>query len=188
MTPALEVRDVRPHEHGPLGRLMVNVYANLEGFPSPDEQPAYYEMLANIGRFAEKKDTQVLVALSTTGAVVGGVVYFGDMAVYGSGGTATSETNASGIRLLGVDPAARGQGVGKALTKACLQLARARGHDQVILHTTQAMKVAWTMYEKLGFERSSDLDFLQERLPVFGFRLRWTDEAAQADGDRGSVR
>jgi hypothetical protein len=34
------------------------------------------------------------------------------------------------------------------------------------------MKVAWRMYEALGFERSPDLDFLQGELPVFGFRLK----------------
>jgi hypothetical protein len=41
----------------------------------------------------------------------------------------------------------------------------------MVLHTTQAMQVAWAMYEKLGFTRSEDLDFEQEGLPVFGFRL-----------------
>ena len=151
---------------------MINVYSGLDGFPTPIEQPGYYEMLANIGSFNEEKDTKVLVALSVAGKLVGGVVYFGDMARYGSGGTATSEKNASGIRLLGVDPESRGAGVGKALTNACLQQARDSGHSQVILHTTQAMQVAWELYLKLGFERSPDLDFTQEELPVFGFRLR----------------
>jgi hypothetical protein len=33
------------------------------------------------------------------------------------------------------------------------------------------MSVAWQMYEKAGFERSPDLDFMQGELPVFGFRL-----------------
>ena len=63
-------------------------------------------------------------------------------------------------------------GAGRALTNACILLARAKGHSQVVLHTTQAMQVAWGLYESLGFERSKDLDFMQERLPVFGFRLK----------------
>jgi len=33
------------------------------------------------------------------------------------------------------------------------------------------MKIAWQMYEGIGFERSEDLDFMQGNLPVFGFRL-----------------
>ena len=42
---------------------------------------------------------------------------------------------------------------------------------QVIIHTTKAMKVVWRMYEHLGFKRSPDLDFMQEELQAFGFRL-----------------
>ncbi|WP_257313234.1 GNAT family N-acetyltransferase [Geothrix fuzhouensis] len=167
----LTIRDLRPNEFDALGRLLVEVYASLDGFPTPEEQPRYYELLANIGRFTEKWDARVLVALSAEGELMGGVVYFGDMAEYGSGGTATTVKDASGIRLLGVSPKFRALGVGKELTKACIQLAQEKGHAQVILHTTQAMQIAWGLYERLGFERSEDLDFLQGELPVYGFRL-----------------
>ena len=172
MTQQLTIRDLRQSEFDVLGQLMVEVYSNLEGFPTPDEQPRYYELLANIGRFTEKKDTRVLVAITAEGELVGGVVYFGDMAEYGSGGTATTIKDASGIRLLGVSPKSRNLGVGKALANACIELAREKGHSRVVLHTTQAMQVAWGLYERLGFARSEDLDFSQEGLPVFGFRLR----------------
>lgn len=171
-TQDLFIRDLAPAEHETLGRLMVSVYAALEGFPKPQEQPRYYEMLANIGRFTERRETRVLVASMPDGALAGGVVYFGDMAEYGSGGTATRLKNASGIRLLAVDPQFRGLGVGRALANACINLAREKGHAEVVLHTTQAMQVAWKMYEKLGFRRAAELDFLQGELPVFGFRLR----------------
>ncbi|HEY3400918.1 MAG TPA: GNAT family N-acetyltransferase [Geothrix sp.] len=172
MATPLTIRDLRPSEFEALGRLLVEVYSHLEGFPTPEEQPRYYELLANIGRFTEKRDARVLVAVSAEEELIGGVVYFGDMAEYGSGGTATTVKNASGIRLLGVDPRFRGLGAGKALTKACIELAEAKGHAQVVLHTTQAMRTAWGLYERLGFERSLDLDFTQGDLAVFGFRLR----------------
>ena len=172
MTANLCIRDVRRDEFGELGRLMTEVYSGLEGFPTPHEQPHYYDMLADIGRFTERKGARVLVAASTDGELMGGVVYFADMAQYGAGGSATLEHNASGIRLLGVGERFRGMGVGKALTSACIRLARDNGHAQVILHTTQAMKAAWQLYERMGFVRSEDLDFMQEKLPVFGFRLR----------------
>jgi len=159
---ALTIREVRDEEAEALGRLMVAVYAGLEGFPTPEEQPAYYQMLARIADFREKPQARVLVAVEEGGALLGGVVYFGDMAAYGSGGSATRETKASGIRLLGV---------GRALTQACIDLAKASGNTQVILHTTQAMRTAWGLYERMGFARSEDLDFLQQGFPVFGFRL-----------------
>lgn len=173
MTTPLMIRDLHQDEFGTLGRLMVEVYSNLEGFPTPEEQPRYYELLANIGTFTEKKDARVLVAVTPDGELVGGIVYFGDMAEYGSGGTATLVKDASGIRLLGVSPTFRNQGAGRALTEACIRLARERGHSQVLLHTTQAMQTAWRLYERLGFVRSEDLDFSQQGLPVFGFRLRF---------------
>jgi len=172
VNPPLTIRDLRPDEFEALGRLMVEVYSHLEGFPTPAEQPRYYELLSNIGRFTEKGAARVLVAITPGGELVGGVVYFGDMAEYGSGGTATGVKNASGIRLLGVDPRYRNAGAGKALTNACINLAREQGHSQVILHTTQVMQVAWRLYQRLGFERSDDLDFSQQGLPVFGFRLK----------------
>lgn len=172
MTAEFEIREVIGHEYARLGEMMIAVYSGLEGFPSRQEQPDYYEMLANIGRLTEQKNTTVLVAVSAEAELLGGIVYIGDMAEYGSGGTATAEKNASGIRLLGVAPGARGAGIGKALATACLELARDKGHSQVILHTTSAMRVAWGLYENLGFRRSPDLDFMQEALPVFGFRLR----------------
>jgi ribosomal protein S18 acetylase RimI-like enzyme len=171
MTMQLTIRDLRPEESDALGRLLVEVYSNLDGFPTPEEQPRYYELLANIGRFTEKRDTRVLVALSDEGELVGGVVYFGDMAEYGSGGTATMVKDASGIRLLGISPKFRAMGAGRQLTNACIRLAQEKGHSQVILHTTQAMRIAWGLYERLGFERSEDLDFMQGELPVYGFRL-----------------
>lgn len=164
------VREARPEECNALGRLMVAVYASLEGFPGPGEQPRYYEMLTNIGILAERPGAKLLVAVAD-GKLLGGVVHFSDMAQYGSGGTATQERDAAGFRLLAVDLEARGLGVGRALVLHCIGLARAAGKAQVVIHSTAAMKVAWGMYERLGFRRSPDLDFLQGELPVFGFRM-----------------
>lgn len=165
------VRDLAPSEAGPLGRLLVRAYSGLEGFPKPAEQPEYYAMLANVESFLGKPATRILVAVAGDGALAGGVVYFGDMTHYGSGGLATRVRMASGIRFLGVDPPLRERGFGKALVKACIELARKQGHRQVILHTTQAMPVARGMYERLGFMRSANLDFSQLGIHVFGLKL-----------------
>ena len=165
------VRDATLNEFPEIGELMVNVYSQLEGFPTKNEQPNYYKMLANIGSLTENPKTKLLIAISSSGKIGGGVVYFGDMKYYGSGGTATREKNASGFRLLAVDPATRGQGIGKLLTKACIQMAKDEKQNQMIIHSTKAMQIAWKMYENMGFKRSKDLDFMQGELPVFGFRL-----------------
>ena len=165
------IRNAKPNEFEEVGKLMVRVYSQLEGFPKETEQPDYYKMLANIGDFTEKPQTELLVAVSFKGRIAGGVVYFNNMEYYGSGGTATKEKNASGFRLLAVDPSARGGGIGKLLTNKCISKARDQKNAQVIIHTTKAMQIGWKMYENLGFKRSEDLDFIQGELPVFGFRL-----------------
>lgn len=166
----MAIRDAKPDEFHRLGQLMVAVYASLDGFPSPEEQPRYYDMLAHIGLMAEKPGARLLVAMAGE-TLLGGIVYFADMAQYGSGGIATQEKAASGFRLLAVAPEARGLGVGRALAEACIALAKESRHRQVIIHTTRAMQIAWRMYEGMGFRRSEDLDFMQGELPVFGFRL-----------------
>lgn len=168
---AFIVRNATSDEFDRIGKLLVKVYSQLEGFPKESEQPDYYKMLANIGEMTKKPETELLISVSPEGEIAGAVVYFADMKYYGSGGTATKEQNASGFRLLGVDSAFRGKGIGKALTNECIRKAREKKQQQVVIHTTMAMKTAWKMYESVGFKRSEDLDFLQGELPVFGFRL-----------------
>ncbi len=165
------IRNAKPKEFAKLGKLMVKVYSQLEGFPKEAEQPNYYKMLANIGELTNCPKTELLVVVSPDNKIVGGVVYFGDMKYYGSGGTATQEQNASGFRLLAVDTMERGFGIGKLLTNECIRKAVDNKHSQIIIHSTEAMKIAWKMYENIGFKRSEDLDFMQGELPVFGFRL-----------------
>ncbi|PLX23543.1 MAG: GNAT family N-acetyltransferase [Marinilabiliales bacterium] len=166
------VRNAYSEEFEEIGSLLVQVYSQLEGFPTAMEQPDYYRMLANIGEQTKKPETELLVAASSDGKIAGAVVYFSDMKYYGSGGTATQEKNASGFRLLAVNPIYRGLGLGKLLTNACIEKAKSRKQRNVVIHTTEAMQTAWHMYEKIGFKRSKNLDFMQGKLPVFGFRLK----------------
>ena len=99
-------------------------------------------MPEHVGSSTEKPDTRVLVAVSDDTGILGGVVSCDDMAQSGSGGSATRVKNASGIRLLAVRNDVRRSGIGKALTRACFDIARQSGNRQVILHTTRAMQVA----------------------------------------------
>jgi len=165
------IRRANPDEYETLGRMTVQVYSSLPGMPGPAEQPEYYSLLHDVGRRAGGPTIEILVAVTPDGELLGGVTFVGDMKYYGSGGSASTSPDSSGIRLLAVKPEARGIGVGKALTIACIQRAIPRGSRQVILHTTKSMENAWRLYQRLGFQRSPDLDFSQGELPVFGFRL-----------------
>jgi len=165
------VRRANPNEYDRLGQMTVQIYAALPGMPSPAEQPDYYAMLHDVESRADKPTIDILVAATPDNELLGGVTFVGDMKYYDSGGTASTNTGSSGIRLLAVTPEARGFGVGRALTEACIQRAVERGSAQVILHTTESMKIAWGMYQRMGFRRSVDLDFHQGNLAVYGFRL-----------------
>ncbi len=165
------IRNAEPSEFDAIGKLMVDVYSRLEGFPKASEQPEYYRMLSNVGELMQKPLTELLIAVSSDNQIKGAVVYFGDMQYYGSGGTATKEKNAAGFRLLAVDPLTRGAGIGKLLTNECIKKAKFQQANQVIIHSTNAMQIAWKMYENMGFKRSEDLDFMKDELHVFGFRL-----------------
>ena len=166
----LEIRDARPDEFAGVGRLMTEAYSQLEGFPKQAAHPAHYERLAKIGEQTQKPGVRLIVACDNTG-LVGAVVYYADMSQYGSGGPAQLERNASGFRFLAVDPKAQGHGVATALVERCVEMATASGRRRVVIHSAEPMRVARAIYEKRGFRRAPDLDFLQSDLPLSGFRL-----------------
>ncbi len=63
------------------------------------------------------------------------------------------------VRLLAVAPSARGQGIGAALMRECVDRARRAGAKALTLHTTDMMQTAMQMYERMGFVRAPETDF-----------------------------
>lgn len=55
------------------------------------------------------------------------------------------------LRLLLVEPAARGLGIGRALTQACVAEARAAGYRQLVLWTNDILVAARAIYAACGF-------------------------------------
>lgn len=165
------IREATPEEAKQLGQLLMAVYSQLEGFPAREQQVGYYETMANVGDLGALPEAKLLVVVSAQSTLLGGVLYFGDMRFYSTNGIGATHTTASGMRFLVVDPRYSGRGIGRKLTQYCIDLAKHRGHTQMILHTTKAMRVAWGLYERMGFERAQGLDFTHEGLGVYGFRL-----------------
>lgn len=76
------------------------------------------------------------------------------------------------VRLLAVAPAGRGRGIGAALMQECVRRARKSGAAVLSLHTTDMMRTAQRMYERMGFVRSPELDFHPAPgVTVKGYRL-----------------
>ena len=58
---------------------------------------------------------------------------------------------AAELKRLWVAPSARGQGIGLALCRACIQGARAQGYTRLLLDTDSGLTHANRVYEQLGF-------------------------------------
>jgi GNAT superfamily N-acetyltransferase len=97
---------------------------------------------------------QVLVA-EHGGRVVGTVTYYPEAGDEGFGWPA----GWAGLRALGVEPRARGLGIGRALLEACLARALAAGAPVICLHTAEFMTAAVAIYEAAGFRRDPANDF-----------------------------
>lgn len=55
------------------------------------------------------------------------------------------------LRMLVVDPALRGMGIGRALTEECIRRAIRDEAPLIALHTSHIMAVALAMYQRMGF-------------------------------------
>src|SRR6266511_6166696 len=76
------------------------------------------------------------------------------------------------IRMLGVRPEARGKGVGRALVEACIDRSREAEKRTITLRTTPRMKAAQRMYERMGFERNPERDYvLEDSLTLLAYSL-----------------
>ncbi len=146
--PALAVDRARPDDFARIGQLTSDVYLG-GGLASA----AYGEQLRDVAGRADR--AELLVARDDEGRVVGSVA----LVLEGDFGEVTESDDEAAFRMLVVDPAVQGRGIGELLVTACLERARAAGKRRMVLSTDRRMTTAQRLYERLGFTRLPERDW-----------------------------
>jgi ribosomal protein S18 acetylase RimI-like enzyme len=161
----IDVREARPDEYDDAGSVTADAYRE---FVRPGG--GWHDYL---GRIADVRTraafTTILVAVEN-GRVLGSATLELTERIEPEGDPPLPSGEAE-VRMLGVDPAMRGRGIGAALLAACEKHARSAGKTTLNLHTTERMRAAQGMYESHGYERTEDRVF-PDGFVLLGYRKR----------------
>jgi ribosomal protein S18 acetylase RimI-like enzyme len=155
------VRRPRPEALATVGELTVQAY-QADGYLSHDpDGGGYGSELRDAASRAEQ--AELLVAVDSGDTVLGSVTV-------ARPGTRYAELCRDGeleFRMLAVAASARRRGVGEVLCRAVVDRAHELGAERVVLCTMEAMTTAHRLYERLGFRRVPERDWV----PVPGLTL-----------------
>ncbi|MFE9635920.1 GNAT family N-acetyltransferase [Streptomyces sp. NPDC006463] len=160
------IRTAVPDDYAELGEITARAYL-ADGHLDFGEDDGYLHVLRDVaGRAAE---AEVLVA-ERDGRVLGGVTF----APPGSPLADIAGPDEAEFRMLAVAHDARGQGVGEALVRACVERARAtEGVTGLVLSTQHSMAGAHRIYARLGFVRTPERDWSPVKdLELLTYRLK----------------
>lgn len=141
------IRPARPDEYDGVGDLVVRAYL-AEGPIGEDEA----ELRSTADRAAAGT---LLIAADDDGALLGTVTVL----LRPSRWTELAGDGDAEVRMLAVDPPARGRGVGRALATASIELSKDAGARRIVLSTAAIFQSAQRIYGRLGFRRRPDLDW-----------------------------
>lgn len=139
---SLYIRDFDAGDRAAVNRIALAAFTQYQEVF--DDWPAFAAWLGTMADLASQLE---MVVATWQGSVVGAVGY-----------TRPDQPKIehlppehAAIRMLVVEPAARGKGIGRALTDECLRRAQRDGSRAIALHTSTFMEVALPMYRRLGF-------------------------------------
>jgi GNAT superfamily N-acetyltransferase len=149
----VRIRDYESSDADDLNRIAVSAFEQFR-----DQYQDWPAMRARLSNTSALSATGEIIVAECQNRFAGAVTYFGpniQKAAFFDQGWPI-------IRMLVVDPAFRGKGLGHALTAECIARAKRDGSPMIALHTSPIMNVALPMYLKMGFARAYDAP------PIFG--------------------
>jgi len=155
----VRIREATSEDFDEIARLTVDAYRALDTWVGDE----YAGHLADVAARAGALNTTVLVAEDEPDRAGGsGGRILGSVTLTLGGGPYFEWNHGvdgdCGFRMLAVDPAAQGRGVGPRLVVECLDRARAAGCRRMVIGSTEWMTTAHRIYERLGFRRAPELD------------------------------
>jgi predicted N-acetyltransferase YhbS len=167
----VEIRDVRPGDEEAIREVTLAAYQEYAA-----QLPAHWDAYRRniVTTLAEVGSAEQMVA-ERDGSIVGAVLLYPTGAFMPPPEGEPVGMRWPEVRLLAVAPGERGGGIGAALMRECVRRARGAGAPALTLHTTDMMRVAMRLYERLGFVAAPELDFHPAPgLTVKGYRLSLT--------------
>jgi ribosomal protein S18 acetylase RimI-like enzyme len=161
-------RDARPADGDAIMSVTAAAYRQYERL-MPHHWEFYWD---NIQATLRNVVPAAQIVAEISGQIVGTVLYYSaGVVVHAPDGCAITKRWPE-VRLLAVNPEARGNGVGKALMLECIRRARESGAEWLTLHSNEAMDAAMRLYARLGFEPFPEINFHPvPEVTVRGFRL-----------------
>jgi predicted N-acetyltransferase YhbS len=145
------VRTATPADHPQIRAVLRNAYGPFAMSLPPRVFGPYEADLLDLETHARRG---TLVVAEARGRILGSGAFYCDSHVQGFGWPA----GWSGGRGLAVHPAARGQGVARALLADCERRAHEVGAPVFAFHTATFMAAAVQLYEHLGYRRAPEYD------------------------------
>jgi GNAT superfamily N-acetyltransferase len=154
--PMAELPKIRDYENADaedLNRIAVSAFSQFRA--RYQDWPA---MQASLSKTSALSATGEVIVAELEDRLAGAVAYFGPNVEK----AAFFDQRWPIIRMLVVDPAFRGTGLGHALSAECIARAKRDRSPIIALHTSPIMTVALPMYLKMGFIKAYDAP------PIFG--------------------
>ncbi len=165
----VRVRVARPDEYDAIGALTLRSYDQITSFSE--------EYRTQLGDAHGRAETQALLLVGLLGPDIAGAMALslGHTEMFEHRFGIDGDCN---FRMLAVDPAFEGRGVGRALAQDAIARSRAMGCRRMVITSMDQMTRAHRLYDNLGFFRRPDLDVRYPSGVGHAFNLDLVPDAA----------